>query len=353
MGAFPVERELQLGEGPLLTMLHVSDLHFVGDLTERGRRLWVKRFVKSHAFAKIDALAQNVSDFRRKGRQIDVTIVTGDISTDGSNDSLRTALNFIEESEIRRDGRLITTGLAAVAETRLVIPGNHDRYSLLPFQAGSKNLEEVFQTPRNYPYAVGFPTKGSVTEASVVFFAFDSTLPDWVGTPIISRIAQGVLFEAECAWLVDKANEIARTSVVKSHRGAQLKCNERTPRVVVLHHHPIQVRAKDSTLTRLRNGERFVDACARAKVNLVLFGHEHVEYYESKTQRGHTVHYMCCPSTSEYSSDPSGFYVVDLYEHGYRISRYHWLKKTGIFGHVGTHAMTWTAGMAREAREGS
>jgi len=340
---FPNEQGLQLGAGPLLTMLHVSDLHFVAELTEEGRRLWGKQFVRSHSFAKIYALAQTLYDLQRTGTQIDITMVTGDISTDGSKESLQTALNFIGEADIHRQGRLISKGLAAPAGKRVVIPGNHDRYStgLIPIQTGSTNLEDVFHAPQKYPYAMGFPGKASENEASVILFVFDSTLPDWTDAPIISRIAQGKVLDAECDWLVSQSHEIARKNMVETYHGRQLNCTEATPRVALLHHHPIQVQVSDSKLTRLRNGEKFVEACFRAKINLVLFGHEHVEYFESKHQRGHNVHFMCCPSTSEYKSDPAGFFVLNLHERGFQVSVYHWQKATGIFGHINEHSVLW------------
>jgi len=181
------------------SLAHLSDFHFVGELTESGRRLWTKG-VKSHSFAKIDALSQEFYEFRRLDSYPDVIVVTGDVSTDGSTQSLETALGFIQGSEIFKGvpGRLITTGLCASPDRRIIIPGNHDRYGfgLLPLQRTSDALESVFSTSREYPYVVVYhPTYDNHTP--LLFFLFDSTLPKWVSAPPWNRVAQGWIQPAE------------------------------------------------------------------------------------------------------------------------------------------------------------
>src|SRR6185369_16311485 len=141
---------------PLIRLAQISDLHFIKDLTEKGRKYYLKQFLtRSHAFDKISDLSRELLRIQHPmwGKDIDVLIATGDISTDGSKDALQTALGFIENQEVRDDhGVLITHGLDKQRHQRLVLPGNHDRFTAtwFPQQVSSRELESVFKIGKSY-----------------------------------------------------------------------------------------------------------------------------------------------------------------------------------------------------------
>jgi len=327
----------------IATLLHISDLHFTQNLTEKGRQHWVKMCgVKSHAFGKIDALSKKVDELRSIGKGPDIILATGDISTDGSEEALSTALEFIESDAVYRSTpkRLATKGLGASKTQRIVIPGNHDRYagSWLPLQKPSALLEKVFGTPDKYPYAVGYRRAEAMSdpqEPAIIFFVFDSTASELASftksyTPWY-RIARGRVEDAECGWLIEKSNEIAQKGQVQGLDGNLIPVNYgNTIRIAVLHHHPVDVPGKkpNDVLTLMENNKSFVNACYEAGVDLILFGHQHVAYrnlvHSAHHSQAHPIFFFCCPSTSEFSERDSGFYLIHFDTEGFNLSPYIW-----------------------------
>src|SRR5215212_9675883 len=144
----------------IATLLHISDLHFTQNLTEKGRQHWAKMCgVKSHAFGRVDALSKKIDELRSIGWGPDLILATGDVSTDGSEEALATALEFVESEKVYRGSpqRLVTKGLGATIKNRIIIPGNHDRYTgWLPLQRATTRFEKAFSAPDKYPYVVAY-----------------------------------------------------------------------------------------------------------------------------------------------------------------------------------------------------
>lgn len=333
-------------------VLHISDMHFIQSLTEKGRSLWAKSIhfgPKSHSFAKLDALSGKLQELDLTGNNIDLVLASGDISTDGDEASLKTALEFLESNEIYRGTpqRLVTYGLGATQNRRIILPGNHDRYGGVwaPTQGPSINLEKVFNTPQTYPYVVGFrdqEVKDNAEERAVIFFIFDSTAS--LGETAVSqmnpayRIARGRIEDAECRWLVKQALKITADTTVPCLYGGKLPVDYQScVRVAVLHHHPISASgtASEGFWTFMENNEAFVEACFTAGVDIVLFGHQHELYYHLRRpevstvhtvlgQEQHPIHFFCCPSTSEYSEDENGFYVFTFNHNDFTVDTYLW-----------------------------
>jgi len=235
----------------IATLLHISDLHFDDELTERGRRHWKRNLgVKSHSFGKVDALSAKLFALLGIGIVPNILLVTGDVTTDGSPGSLEVAREFLEESEIFRGnpGRLVTLGLNAKKRERIVVPGNHDRYvdSRLPYQSQNDGLEKVFAMPSRYPHVFCFRPPGrpsDATEPALLFFVFDSSAPlsrtqdkaPWV------RIARGRIEDAECRWLVAQASTIRDSGSAPDLTGEKVPVDyDNAIRIAVLHHHPIK-----------------------------------------------------------------------------------------------------------------
>ncbi|MBD0369707.1 MAG: metallophosphoesterase [Pyrinomonadaceae bacterium] len=333
---------------PFFTLAQISDLHFIGKLTEKGRTHYLKQFgTKSHAFNKVDALSRafRLIQHPRWGKPIEVLMATGDISTDGSTKALYTALTFIECQAITDvNGKPLATGLNKQHHQRLVLPGNHDRYTAtwLPKQVSSKELENIFSTPVKYPYVRGYRPSGSTNKSdpTLLFIVFDSTLDPTDPAFAWNRVARGRVEETECQGMLDALNNIKSTREVESIDGGKLEVNyDKTFRIVLLHHHPkrhgrgLRAAVKHAT-SKMENARLFIRYCFDAHIDLILFGHQHKEYYDiisptatpdwSPPSDAHDIYYFCCLSTSEYSETDNGFYLIDFYKNEFRVTPYHW-----------------------------
>jgi predicted phosphodiesterase len=305
--------------------LHLSDLHLVEDITERGKRLFRKQFLtKTHAFEKIVGLHSKL----RKLEKYDLVIITGDITTDGAYTSLQTARKFIEENEIRDSiNRIITRGLGAAADKRLILPGNHDRFrgKWIQKQRPNRQLEEIFDISQTYPYVVGYRCGPG---CALIFFVFDSTPPAFIkGWSWSRRIARGHLSFAECDRILDGAKNICSLKRVRDLSGEEIEIDPvNTIRIVLLHHHPmVDDETYPNKLTLMENSGYFVDCCRRAGINLVLFGHEHKKYnlkiepatgYLTPFGPPNDLNLLCCPSTLGFDEAEAGFYWIEFNRDG-------------------------------------
>jgi hypothetical protein len=342
--------------GDIATMLHISDLHFVKKLTEEGRAWYAKALdlvkVKPHSFTKIDALAAQIKDIERRSGKFDIVLGTGDLTTNGSEGAFKTVLNYLESEEISRGNpsRPITEGLAAGKPNRLLLPGNHDRYTRdwVPMQSRSNTFETVLKVKplEGYPYVRGYrrPDVSQMQdEPALLFFIFDSTPPATVGywpgdegarTTFwpTERIARGRLEAVECRKLLKLANKIIETREVEGFDGQTIPVDfHKCIRIAVLHHHPLDVRGT----TLMENNEMFIGYCFKAGIDLVLFGHDHKKFYLPRyteepaevisVGNPHWIHFFCCPSTSEYSAK-NGFYIFDFNHDHFTFQLFEWEK---------------------------
>lgn len=355
------------------TLLHISDLHFNSDLTEGNKSVWVKLPIldglAAHDFQKLSALSTWLGDRRISGERIDLTLATGDICTDGSTTALETALEFIEGKEIARftPPQWVVNGLDVSASQRIIVPGNHDRYVrflgfTLPFQGRSDELESVFFTKMpTYPYVLGYrrETEDNVTEKpALLFFVFDSTAsqPTRFRRNLVYRAARGYVSDRALVRLRMLSEKIKREGVAPSMAmdGTTLNVDyDRCVKIAVLHHHPISTanEAPKSDLSRneriakaesamklnepkdklkfLENHREFLRACFNAEINLVLFGHQHVVFSRSSPKSAGTanMHFFCCPSTTQLTSEESGgFYFFKFEEQQFNVDYYRWKK---------------------------
>jgi hypothetical protein len=297
--------------------------------------------VKSHAFGRVDALSKKIDELRSIGWGPDLILATGDISTDGSDEALATALQFVESEKVYRGSpqRLVTKGLGATINNRIIIPGNHDRYTgWLPLQRATARFEKAFSAPDKYPYVVAYRRPEIATnreEPALLFFVFDSTASELASfsggyTPWY-RIARGRVEDAECQWLIDQASELSKSGEVQRLGGGTLAIEYRnTVRIAVLHHHPTNVPGKtpNDSLTLLENNQSFVKACYAAGIDLILFGHQHVAFRSlvppANTSTEHPIFFFCCPSTTEFSEENAGFYLIHFRTDGFNVSPYIW-----------------------------
>lgn len=334
----------------IASLLYVSDLHFFQQLSFKGGRNWaLKNFaVKSHSVAKARVFARKIYTHRVSAGNEDILIATGDISTDGTSRSLEIAREFIEKSSIYEHGRLVSGGLAAHRGQRIIVAGNHDRYGdwFLPYESQTnRNLESVFHIRDQYPYVVGFRRPAQRADANlptILFYVFDSTVTGDIARSLNpqKRIARGIVTYQDCEWLESMPDILRRAKSVPDLGGETLAIDyENTIRVALLHHHPV-IKQKNSIFqffnksswSIMENADRFVDTCFKAEVDLVLFGHEHEnhnepqqrEIIETNGTRVHSIRFVCCPSTTEYSEKKNGYYTIDFNANEYHMTLNEW-----------------------------
>lgn len=366
----------------IATLLHISDLHLVEELTEEGRPLGIKG-PNSHSYAKLEAFSATVFDITAlHQKQIDLVIVTGDVTTEGSPEALKAALEFIEAEDIYRytPQRRVLRGLNAKAANRIVIPGNHDRYEghykPVPQQRGNNLLEEVFGSSQTYPFAVAYRRSGTEFEAgaqdanadspAVIFFVIDSTLVQPDRRDFHNKVARGRIDLGECTRIRELAAQIRATGEALDLNGNAVRVNyDASVRVALLHHHPVLPRELDEAgisrfakavrkvkagMTLMENSGPFIDACFDAGMSLVLFGHQHRAYEvvlgrtDARFNLPHTIRFYCCPSTSEYSEEKNGFNLIDVYTDRVEVEYYRW--STSKIG-TGSFALEGNTSFAR------
>jgi predicted phosphodiesterase len=204
-------------------------------------------------------------------------------------------------------------------------------------------LEQTFgpqpSYPYKYPYSLGYRRSEHIsdTEApSLIFFVFDSTASviarqqnPLQRTPIYGA-ARGRIEHAECEWLVDEADRIAEKSQIAGLDGSEMSIQyDKAVRIALIHHYPVRanerLHLRDQT-TLMEQSELFVEACLDARVDLVLFGHQHQTYRDERVKNGHRTYFFCCPSTAEYSAEDAGFYSFSFHEDYFQEALYCWRK---------------------------
>lgn len=321
-------------------ILQISDLHFTSKLANKARAFYKRPFLfakaKGHAFDRIVSLSRQVATLERQSGKFDLMLATGDLSTDGSSASLSNVLEYIQKEEVRDGGpRIATRGLNADANRRILLPGNHDRYTRawIGFQEQGSVFETTLQTQDKYPYVAGYRRPGAPNdpdEPAVLFFIFDSTPSKFadIWQPW-RRLARGRLEPGEVDTAVVQARRILNNRSVTALDGRST-LNVRYSncvRVALLHHHPLDLHPN----TLMENSDEFIDRCFQAGIHLVLFGHDHKEFWLTRygtadlptADPNHCVHFFCCPSASEYASE-NGFYIFEFDQDAIEFCFYKW-----------------------------
>jgi len=333
----------------IASLLQISDLHFFEKVTFRGGRHWGFRAfgVKGHSHSKLYTFTRTLLTQRLTNGLEDVIVATGDISTDGTEKSLRIAKEFFDSPRVYEDGRHVAWGLAAPKHS-VILPGNHDRYgdTFLAYEsAQNRELEKVFEIEDKYPYVVGYrrPEENeNPADPTLLFYVFDSTL---TGEPAESkspwrRISRGIIRTEECDWLEKTTQTLRSEGEVPNLNGEPLRFDfNNSIRIALLHHHPVLKQGQglfqlldQRSWSVMEQADSFINACFNAEIDLVLFGHEHENYNEKEqreigtvgNKRVHTIRFVCCPSTMEYSCDQNGFYTIDFNADEYVMTLYQW-----------------------------
>ncbi len=251
-----------------LRILHVSDTHLLGNGTRHYGVVDT-----TAALRAVLARAATVTD-------VDVVVLSGDLSEDGTPASYRTLLELVEPWAAER-GAVVVPAM-----------GNHD------LRAG---FEEVLGDRERTVVVRGFR-----------IVTVDTSVPGagygWLDAAQLDRL-RAALAGAEDPDREERAAEPGRAPS--------------RPTVVVLHHPPVPARSALLAALELQDPEALVEVCAEAGVSAVLGGH----YHHALAATVDRILVTVAPGVAN-SSDPfapcgheraevgSGFAVVDLAEDG-------------------------------------
>jgi 3',5'-cyclic AMP phosphodiesterase CpdA len=324
-------------------IIQVSDFHFTPQLTQEKRRFYERRLRSGcHSFTKLVSLARCVDRLQRQDEPADVFLVTGDLATDGSPKSLRTCLWYIEKDELRagNPSQVYTIGLDAGPNRRVVLPGNHDRWdrSYFGFQVQGAVFERVLNLPTTYPYVVGLRRpeyRDDPDDPAVLMFVFDSSPGVFTRFWPWDRLARGRVEPGTLDSFYRQAEQIERSGTVRGLRGGTMRVRYKNClRIALLHHHPFDC----CSTTLMENSDEFVRYCVRAGMHLVLFGHDHKEFWVPRFGQSvldpnpyHQTIFFCCPSATEFRSE-QGFYSFHVDQQGVNFAFYKWLNGNFVPG---------------------
>lgn len=232
-----------------LKILHISDLHIAGDLSNP----WFS-VPKKHS----PTLLKAVTDYFTSTPS-DYVFITGDLSTDGELESLQSAKTFLTGTH---SGGAI--GLNLAAGKYFITPGNHDRYSsrFFPLATQCAKFHQVFghlYQNQGRPRSTGWMIDPHGLRVRVL--TIDS-MGDAGWT-----MAKGKVHEDDIDWLLDVYKEDSE----RNERGDL--------RILLLHHHVALPDNKEfRRLTQLKNREDVLEGMLRGDIDAVFFGHEHYKY---------------------------------------------------------------------------
>jgi 3',5'-cyclic AMP phosphodiesterase CpdA len=279
-----------------MRIAHLSDLHL---LALDG--VSPHRFLSKRALGLANLLLHRKNEYRGEVAEaavrdvnqqgVDHVVVTGDLT------------NLSLETELVRARELLAR-LALGAEQVSIIPGNHDVYTHGAERAG--RFEEFLGAHLAGDAAAGVGVAGAAARgargqaaypylrlrgpvAIVGLSSAVATAPLW---------ASGRLGQPQLAAL---AEILRRPEVMQRF-------------VLVLVHHPPVPGVADGTLRRLEDAEAFRGVIRQARVDLVLYGHEHFAHRRSlPTLRGETP-CLCAGSTSRVSQRRGKMGRYNIYE---------------------------------------
>ncbi len=341
-----------------IRLLHISDLHLIDELREEGKRVKKPFGAPSHSFSTARAVSTAVDSLRPR---YDLLVATGDLTTDGSRESFETVLQYVQRGSISGENpmRIAAYGLGAARSQRILVPGNHDRYAakLIVGQQLDDTFEQILETPKPYPYIVGYRPHGkSKKSLTLLFFVFDSTLPegrtgwsfeDWAAAAAVGRIEEEELRKAG-----ELTEKVVKQKKVDQLAGEPLEFEpSHTIRIALLHHHPVVTQprtkyipttgfkswfgpamqkietwrdAREAALVKMEGADEFLAWCLKSGIQLILFGHQHYPYQRVVVAQGlqsiHTpfghrtaaIRTFCCPTTLQYDAKGNGFYLFDF-----------------------------------------
>lgn len=246
----------------VLTLLHVSDLHFGYPSAEEGALppLDWKRHVSvfdgflGHHTDALHHLSRFAKVLTAQEGQPPVLVVTGDLTACGRAEEFKRALTFLESS-YDLGGTIV--GLADAHVRSRCIPGNHDQWPGTGSVVGprTETVRTLFKTMPMPLFEKALP-RGRVFQ----LFGIDSDA-DVSDTGVDRRLARG--------HFVSQLKALELDSRVSPPTGNEI-------RALLVHHSPSHSSLKAGALAVGKPSRRALDDwIARAGVSIVLTGHIH------------------------------------------------------------------------------
>ncbi|HEX7937899.1 MAG TPA: metallophosphoesterase [Gemmatimonadaceae bacterium] len=284
-------------------LIHVSDLHLDGQVTESGRRLRRGLGVRTHSYHLLKAGSEAVLRL-----QLDdcpaVLVATGDLTTAGKPTAFALAREIMEHSVAHADGKQHPVGLNAGISAH-EIPGNHDRYSGSWIARQESAFENEFKgklRTNNWEYyGLQSARPGSVypklpylrvvkagvatDELAVVLIGLDSTSLSLIQKYSSGRVAQGRVSDDSLRFVRNVGDMLRSNRTVMDSEGIVHDMSGTAVRIVaLLHHHPyLPADQEQNGYTKLVNSDAVLEVCATAGVEAILYGHEHISFVDTMT----------------------------------------------------------------------
>ncbi|KYC40934.1 3',5'-cyclic-nucleotide phosphodiesterase [Scytonema hofmannii PCC 7110] len=232
-----------------LSIAQVSDMHLFAD--ENEQLLGMPTTLSFQA---------TIRRLKKLRSELDLLLLTGDLSGDGSLESYEMLQNLLRPLEI----------------STYWLPGNHDNAIAME---QILNLRLVSR-------------RKSFERGGWHFILLDSTVPECVHGHLSAKILHWLDF--------------------------QLSMGDNKPTLLALHHPPFKVDSKWLDSSTLQNSQDlFAIVDRHPQVKLVLFGHIHQEFH---CQR-HSVDYLGTPSTCIQFAPSSSKFSLDQKSPGFRLLR--------------------------------
>lgn len=259
-----------------MRLAHISDLHLLDTTGMTVGRMATTRRI----FGGVNLLLNRAKEYRPEVLEVLVDdllregvehiVVSGDVS------------NLALESEFERVFHLLK--LLGNGQRVSVVPGNHDYYTA--GAALTRRFEKTFY-PFMFPEGFSdmdldlYPYQKDLGE--VVLFGVCSAIRN---TPLLSH---GRVGERQLARLEQMLSRPALAG--------RLTC-------VVVHHALHARHALPELTSRMLDRDAVLDVLHRCKVDLVLYGHDHVGQAWQREQPGKKTQFVCCGSSTRVTDDP-------------------------------------------------
>jgi 3',5'-cyclic AMP phosphodiesterase CpdA len=282
-------------EAPSLRLIHITDLHFGGQLSTPWWHL------PSHIPGlelHSEIVAQSLSDtIRYEMKRCPMrsrVVVTGDLTTTGDDNALSLALTYIR-GQISAGAR---TALGLNASDAALIPGNHDVWSgvILGLGQPRSNFDRWFADPA--PDVVGagdspphFPYRLDLTgnlPVPVYFYGLDSTRVE------LSPSRLGAVHHVLAQGYVDEAQMVALQDLILDEpvKGPAL-------RVAAIHHPIAYLPGYEESIKLLLNLKQVRQFLSDYGFSIVLCGHQHRGFTKPyRRSPGHRVLHVLSAGTA-------------------------------------------------------
>lgn len=247
----------------MFTIFHISDPHFATKIIHDGSSSSVSEKVRE----SLDGLRGHSGDvwmvflksIKPKIARLDDyrIIVTGDVSQIGEQGSFELASNLFFQGS---SAISIDHGLQVASEKFFIVPGNHDTYDAKMFAKNNLRLFNAsFRPDGKYPFVECAMIDGQ----RVYFIGLNSTY-SMRTCSIPRKLGRGRIDS--------KQYDMISGFLEGVDDGIKIVC---------LHHCPIFPNdCRDWSLV-LENSARFIDWCVENKIDIILCGHIHDDFYDA------------------------------------------------------------------------